>query len=127
MPVVGRVVDERRLGKYTFKSHLVRKKPDEAAARSDHRILIKGAAQSDDPEDFIFLQRKADKNFPRYVESIASDVVLIISARVQLQARSGVVVHNVFECEMAMEGLKMVGKPVIRAVEIEPLASESSA
>src|SRR3984893_3545630 len=100
-------------------------KPDETTAGGNRWTLVETPAQANDTEDFVFLEREAHKNFPRYVEGVACNVVLKINARIEFDARAGMIVHNVLKSQMAVERLKMIGQPVVSATEIEPFVFDA--
>src|SRR6266496_950569 len=51
LPVVIRLVNQRRFREHAFKTQLVAEKPDDTAARSNYRILVNATAKADDAED----------------------------------------------------------------------------
>src|SRR5438552_15842743 len=84
-------------------------------------MLIKGAAQSDHTKNFVLLEGEADENLPRHINGVAGDPVLKIHARGQLDARAGMIVDYVFECEMSIGRLQMIRQAVYGDADIEPL------
>src|SRR5438552_5119958 len=88
-------------------------------------MLIKGAAQSDHTKNFVLLEGEADENLPRHINGVAGDPVLKIDARVQLDARAGMIVDYVFEREMSIGRLQMIRQAVFGAAEIEALVLDT--
>ena len=84
MPIVVEVVDQRRFRKYAFEPQFVAKKPDQTATGGDDGILIQAAAQTDDSENFVFLERERDEDFPRNIKAAAADAVLEVKSRIKL-------------------------------------------
>src|ERR1051325_9983091 len=52
-PIVVRIPDQCRFREPAFEPELIREKPDEAATRSDYRILKHPTAESNDREDLV--------------------------------------------------------------------------
>src|SRR5712692_922100 len=100
---------------------MVAEQPDDPAARRNQRMLVDPAAQANDAEDFVFLKRKAHKSFPRYVKSVAANMVLKVNARIEFDARAGVIVHNIFNCHVTIGRLQVIWQTVVRAAKIETL------
>ena len=84
MPIVVEVVDQRRFRKYAFEPQFVAEKPDQTATGGDDGILIQAAAQTDDSENFVFLEREGDEDFPRNIKAAAADAVLEVKSRIKL-------------------------------------------
>src|SRR5436853_1258097 len=127
LPVVSQIVNERRFRKHPFQPQLIAEEPDQPAARSNDRILIKRAAQADDAENPVFLEREGDENFPWNIEGIAGDTVFEINAWIELEARASMVFDHVFKREMPIQGLEMIGKAVIGPAKIVTLVLETGA
>src|SRR5438270_6356361 len=88
-------------------------------------MLIKGAAQSDHTKNFVLLEGEAHENLPRHINGVAGDPVFKIHARVQLDARAGMIVDNIFEGEMSIGRLQMIRQAVFGAPEIEALVLDT--
>src|SRR5207237_1066737 len=76
-------------------------------------------------KNFVVLDWEADKNFPRHVDRIRRNFVLKISARLEHDARAGMVVHDILDREMPIDLLQMIGQPIVCAVEIEALVLDA--
>src|SRR6516225_4185297 len=55
VPIVIRLINQRRLRKNRLEAELVTKEPDDAATRCHRGILINSPAQSDNGKDLVFL------------------------------------------------------------------------
>src|SRR6266581_222766 len=127
LPVVSQIINERRFRKHPFQPQLIAEQPDQTAARSNDRILIKRAANPDDAKNLVFLQREGDEKFPRYVKGIAGDSIFEINPRIEFEASAGVVFDHVFEREMPIQGLEMIGKAIFGSAKIVTLVFEPGA
>src|SRR6266496_3516549 len=127
LPIVIEVVDQRRLRENTFKPQVVAEKPDQSAAGGDDRVLIERATQANHTENFVFLERERDKNFPRNVKGITGDAVLKVNARIELDTGAGMVLYHIFNCEMSVDRLEVVGQPIIGPAKIVTLVLEPGA
>src|ERR1700686_531040 len=127
LPVVVGLVNQRRLREHAFETQLVAEKPDDTAAGGNRWILINTAAKADNAKDLVFLDREAHKNPPRYIKRIAGDAVLKIHAWFELDTGAGMVFHNVFECQMPIQSLQMIGQAIVRVSEIKPFIFDSGA
>src|SRR5205814_9384954 len=116
---------DRRL-QTTFKPATVGEKPDQAAAVSDNRNLLERTAETDDAEDLGFFERERDENFPWDIEGIARDAILKINARSELEAGASVILNHVFNCQMSVERLEVIGQSITSAAQIGALIFQAS-
>src|SRR5439155_26467035 len=127
LPIVIEIVDQGRLRENTFKPQAVGEKPDQTAARSDNWVLIQRATQANHAENFVFFERERDENFPWDIEGIARDAVLKINARVEFEAGASVILDHVFNCQMSVDRLEVIGQSIISAAKIVALVLKASA
>src|SRR6266480_913689 len=99
LPIVIRIVNQGRLWEDPFEAQLIGEKPDDSAAGGHAWILIDATTDADDGEDFVFLKRKCEERFPRHVDRIAGYITLKIRSGIDLDSRTGVIVHHIFQSQ----------------------------
>ena len=104
---------------------MVVEEPDDTAAGGDYRIRIERATDADHAKDFVFLERETEKGFPGYIEIVPVDVILEIDSRINLDTRTGMVVHYVFQSQQGVHGLEVIGQAIIGSIEIVPLVLDA--
>src|SRR6185503_20821592 len=70
--------------------------------------------------DLVLLQRKRDVAFPRNIESVEAEMTLEIKPGIDLEQHAREIVHHVFDRQMRVAGLEMIGQAVVRAAKIVP-------
>src|SRR6266404_3479885 len=67
-PIVSQIINQGRFWEDAFQTELVSEQPDQAAAGGHDWVLIEATTETDDAEDFIFLERETDEHFPGNVD-----------------------------------------------------------
>src|SRR5207248_2970960 len=120
-PIITGIINQSRLWKNAFQTELIGEEPDDTTTGGDHRIRIERATDAEHAKDFIFLERKTEKGFPRYIEIVAVDVILEKEPWIDLNACAGMIVHHIFQSQQGVRSLEVIGQTIVGSIKIKSL------
>ena len=126
LPIVIEIVDQGRFRK-TPSSRKLSLKARSNRRRERQSDPDRAHRQTDHAEDLVFFERERNEKFPWNIEGIARDAVLKINARIDLEAGASVILDHVFNCQMSVDRLEVIGQPIIGAAKIVALVLKASA